>query len=962
MKQKLCLILATLFISSLNFITVAQTPDVQSLPDDPRIKTGKLANGLTYYAVKNQAEKGYADFAVMQKVGTVLEKPGQKGMFKMLELLSTRGTRNFTDSTIVKYLNSLGVGSNDIVFQTGAEEIIYSINHVPVANQNTMDSTLLILYNWMASINIDEEDVARAMPMLRKSLAEQCDANYRVETSIMQELYPKSPYASAIDATQINDMKSFSSKELRNFYYNWCRPDLQAVFVVGDIDLAKVETQIKSIFATIPKPIKSEKRNYYKPKMVKGTEVVIGKDPEYDRTSISISFQKVPLLEKYKKTSVPYIESYLDESVSALLLSRLQGGIVRQNLPISNVRISRDRFMDMANLEAFEISFETLPSSVYAAISFMSGEINRIARSGFNHQEFRNMRDLHFKSLETIYDNRFKLPNSVFMERAKENYLNGYSLASIEMHFEIMKEILFSEQLKLDQLNSYASALLGQKEGVVISCRLPEVDGIGELSVDRIQNSFVHSLSKSEYIASVDATVSWPKFVAGDKQATLVSENQDPATGATIFNLSNGIKVLYKKVEGSGDTIAFRAVSKGGLSVVKEKYGRDISLYISDIANLSAIGDYTKSTWDKLCSFNNISLGVQINDYMEEIGGYAGVESLEKFFHLINLNFSQRKDDFRSFEIYRKGKSYEALYRKLSPKKVFEDSVRYYNTSNKRYLPSYSQTFADQMDYSRIQSTIKGRLANPADFIYVFTGNADIEEMRGYIIKYLGALSSSHDKEEWFVTPNYPAKGRVERRFLHQMIIPKSFVNITMSSGMPYSQKNKALSGLFEEYLKEFYSNGTMRELSPESTVKAEIEIYPEEIMICRSGFETDSAGAQEILDILDSKLKGLVYNGISEMEFFALKKNYMDNLASAMEKNTYWVDNLITSHLLGKDMHSGYMETISAITPDDFKQFVDMIYRRGNRITVVMEGTTQDVNTQNLFRENQFIKEYFDL
>jgi hypothetical protein len=30
--------------------------------------------------------------------------------------------------------------------------------------------------------------------------------------------------------------------------------------------------------------------------------------------------------------------------------------------------------------------------------------------------------------------------------------------------------------------------------------------------------------------------------------------------------------------------------------------------------------------------------------------------------------------------------------------------------------------------------------------------------------------------------------------------------------------------------------------------------------------------------------------------------------------------------------------------------------------ITVIMEGTTEDVNTQNLFRENQFIKDFFDL
>ena len=45
-------------------VLFAQTQDVQPLPADPRVKTGTLANGLTYYIFKNDAVKGHADFAV----------------------------------------------------------------------------------------------------------------------------------------------------------------------------------------------------------------------------------------------------------------------------------------------------------------------------------------------------------------------------------------------------------------------------------------------------------------------------------------------------------------------------------------------------------------------------------------------------------------------------------------------------------------------------------------------------------------------------------------------------------------------------------------------------------------------------------------------------------------------------------------------------------------------------------
>ena len=70
--------LAAMILSGVSIF--AQTADVQQLPVDPRVKSGTLANGLTYYIVKNDAVKGYADFAIAQKAGTSLEKANQKGM------------------------------------------------------------------------------------------------------------------------------------------------------------------------------------------------------------------------------------------------------------------------------------------------------------------------------------------------------------------------------------------------------------------------------------------------------------------------------------------------------------------------------------------------------------------------------------------------------------------------------------------------------------------------------------------------------------------------------------------------------------------------------------------------------------------------------------------------------------------------------------------------------------------
>ena len=65
---------------------------------------------------------------------------------------------------------------------------------------------------------------------------------------------------------------------------------------------------------------------------------------------------------------------------------------------------------------------------------------------------------------------------------------------------------------------------------------------------------------------------------------------------------------------------------------------------------------------------------------------------------------------------------------------------------------------------------------------------------------------------------------------------------------------------------------------------------------------------------------------------------------------------------MAGKDFFSNYMKSLESITAADFKDFAAQMVGQGNVISITMDGTTKDVNTQNLFKEDEFIKEYFDL
>lgn len=932
--------------------------DVQTLPDDPRVKKGSLANGLSYVLIKNKDAKGYAHFGIAQKVGTTLEGDNQKGMFKMLEALTVKGTRNFTDSTITQYLKSIGLTSDDLIFSTKEDDITYLIKNVPVSKGNSIDSSLLILYNWLGSINIDEEDIREEAPFVKNRLFYEWDAEKRLDSKFMEEICPNSGYAD-MKYSDIDGIDKFTSKDLRNFYYKWFRPDFQTVVVVGDIDLSLIETKVKSIFVTIPKPLAKQKREYYKPKAFDGVKVCVLKDKEYDKTRISIDILKEPMLAKYKLTSVPYIQEYMDNAISNLLAGRLRDGIINKNLPVTNLSVGKGRFMNVHNMDAFSITFETLPDMVYPSIAFVSSEIGKMAKYGFNGQEFSKSKDIYFRDLEYLYDNRAKAGNDAYLERALNYCYNGFSLASIELKFEIMKEILFT--ISLNQLNKYAQAMLGQEDNIVISCRMPEYKGIEGVTPERVLSAYEDAKLNTPSIAFEAPVVIWPDFPANEvRNVAVTSEVSDPVTGATVFMLGNGATVVLKDT--GVDTVAFRAVSKGGFSLMKN-VGMGNAQYVNDVLNLGGLAGFSQPNVQRLFAYNNLSLGAYIGQNIEQLEGYSSAGNLEKLLHAVYWSFNNRRADEMAFDVYKKGKIYETSHRSLSPANAFRDSINYYTYSNKDFVKRATREDVESMQYADLLYQTRSRFSNAADFVFVFAGSVDKEQFKSLVAKYIGSIPGDNSKKEsWQVIPNYLAKGVSNRRFLYSMVNPRTYSHVTRSLGMEYSLENFVKANMLEAYLQGVLDERSTRRYTTRSELDVNLKYYPESILEVNTYFETDSLNASNVADIVDRSLGKVASGKLSEQQFSQLKSDVANAFIMKNGTNRYWLEVMSQRYMEGKDFHNNYIKVLDEVTAEDFKSYVAAILKDGNRISVIMDGTTRDVNTQNLFKEDEFIKDFFNV
>lgn len=225
----------------------------ERIPDDPHTTIGKLENGMTYYLRHNTENKGCADFYIIHNVGALQEDDNQNGLAHFLEHMAFNGTERYPDKTILNFLEKDGVrfGYNVNAY-TSRTETVYNISAVPQVRESFVDSVLFVLHDWSCAISCEQD----ALDAERGVISEEWRRKDEPR-ALMAELQNNLIYKGAKHTRRnvlgtLDIINGFKREEILDFYHKWYRPDLQAIAVVGDIDVEDMEERVKKIFSSIP--------------------------------------------------------------------------------------------------------------------------------------------------------------------------------------------------------------------------------------------------------------------------------------------------------------------------------------------------------------------------------------------------------------------------------------------------------------------------------------------------------------------------------------------------------------------------------------------------------------------------------------------------------------------------------------------------------------------------------------
>ena len=260
-KKSLRVLLMLLLL--LGFVQL-NAQQLQPLPIDPKLRYGKLDNGMTYYIRHNEQPKQRADFYIAQKVGSVLEEENQRGLAHFLEHMAFDGSKNFPKNMMDQWTESIGMrGGENLNAYTSFDETVYTLMNAPVTRAGIIDSCLLILHDWSSFISLTDSAIEKERGVIREEWRTGQDAQMRLWQQQLPKMYAGSRYANRMPIGSIDVINNFKHDELRAYYKKWYRPDQQGLIIVGDVNVDSVEQAIKRIFADIPTPVNPAKRIYF---------------------------------------------------------------------------------------------------------------------------------------------------------------------------------------------------------------------------------------------------------------------------------------------------------------------------------------------------------------------------------------------------------------------------------------------------------------------------------------------------------------------------------------------------------------------------------------------------------------------------------------------------------------------------------------------------------------------------
>lgn len=929
--KRFLLSVAAFFVAAAAF-----AQDFQQLPNDPAVRVGKLDNGMTYYIRHNDKPAQRAEFYLATNVGAIQETPDQDGLAHFLEHMCFNGTKNFPGKTLLEYLQSIGASfGGNINAATGVEETTYMLNNIPVTREGIIDTCLLVMHDYSHFVTCDPVEIDKERGVIIEERRARRTASWRLHEQSLPYYYGDSKYAGCTLIGSQENLETFKPESLLNFYHTWYRPDLQALIVVGDIDVDSIEAKIKSTFADIPAAVDPKPKDVIK--IPENEKPLIGvlTDPECSGSSIEVLWRSEADDEAYNSTDIGFLTSITKTMIAMIMAERFDAITSKPGAPFLGADLGAGNLCETCQATMGDVTFKDGDWEP-AFRSFLT-EVERMRRHGFSSAELQRAKDNILSAFEKAVEAADSRKNADFVRPLINNFFDNDAYMTPQVQYEVAKTLLGQVP---DMIFALAANALVDGKSISIVYKAPAKEGLVHPTPEQLQTVY-DEVSASEIDAPVEEEVASEFVNPASLKGSKVKKTSTGLYGSTVWTLKNGVKVVVLPTEYKKDQILFTWFKNGGETLISDE---DLVSFEDNIYGLfqrnSGISKFSSNEASKMLAGKHLSVSSYISNIRHGISGSTSPKDLETALQIAYLTYCDPRFDESEYEVGIE--QIKAVLPNVMNQPSFklqqEISKAVYGPDCKRNVELNEETL-EKANLATIERVYRSLFKDAAGLTAVFVGNIDLDSFKPLCEKYLGSIPKGKKATTWKDNSPKVVKGEVIDHFSTDMQTPKNTVIQFYSADMPYSVKtsvmlkaaNYILDMIYVDTLRED-EGGTYGASSDMSITAA-----PQQQARIQVAFETNPTQCEKLIDLAKEGLHKLAYEGPTEEQMTRTLENFRKGIPEKRINNSYWLGNLLTNEYRGIDYDAEYEAAVNEISAESIMEVLQKVLESGNFIEVVM-------------------------
>ena len=892
-------------------------PAPQPVPMDPNILTGTLPNGMTYYIMHNEEPKDRASFYIIQNVGALLENDAQNGLAHFLEHMAFNGTQHFPDKGIIDTLEKHGVAfGRNINAYTAFNETAYNISNVPMDHNGLLDTCLMVLHDWSNDLLLTDEEIDNERGVITEEWRTRRTAAFRMQRQYLPVLFQDSQYAVRDVIGDLDVIQNFEYDTIRRFYHDWYRTDLQAIAIVGDFDAKAVQQKVIELFSPIPAVENPQTRPFFAVPAHTEPRYCLATDKEASANSISL-YIKHRIPEGDRNTTQILRDQTIQSLFNSMTSARISELLQKGQPPFINGAIQYSGFI--RGYDVFVLQATANPNEEAQALQAITTEAERVRRYGFTPGELQRAKTNMQTAWDIQYKQRDKINHDRYARQMQEHFLTDEPLPSIEYQYRHVTETL--PAITLEEVSDRAKQWMTEENRVLV------ITGEDDPNTTHLTQDEAFGI-----IAAVEATDIEPyeDNLAGDSlipdplaAGKIVAETPLPEFSAVQWTLSNNAKVIFRHADFEKDSVALRAFSLGGSSLIDTNSIPE-AMMLDSLVGTYGVGEFDNVSLKKFMAGKKASCSVSLGEVTESFSGSCTPKDFEVMLQLLYLKFSNPRFDVEAHDaLMTRYHNYVATLAN-NPNKIMQDHLTHILSDNHPRARVLDESLLQEIDLTEIERIYRDRYSDAEDFCFIIVGNLEADTVKPLVETYIGSLTST-DRTETFIDRKVnPPSGKTVKKIEVPLTVPKATVVLNISSPMEYNAYNKVCLEVIEGILDIRYVETVREEEGGTYGVSCSLSLQknPENKAEATFRFDCDPNKADHLKGIIYQELESISTEGPTQENLGKAVSNLLKNRQEARQHNSYWLSAIYSYQYSGlnPDAAANFEDILNRLTPADIK------------------------------------------